>query len=168
MADAIGRHVRRGQAIFADDTPVKVLSPGSGSTRTARLWAYVRDERPWSGADPPAAWYRFSPDRKGMRPRDHLGDYAGWMHADGYTGFNELYRGGHVDEVACMAHVRRKFVDEQKSNASVIAEEAVLRIAALYVIEKEIRGKPPEVRAAIELNWDVPCIKGAAAIITPG
>jgi len=149
VADAIGRHVRRGQAIFADDTPVKVLSPGSGSTRTARLWAYVRDERPWSGADPPAAWYRFSPDRKGMRPRDHLGDYAGWMHADGYTGFNELYRGGHVDEVACMAHVRRKFVDEQKSNASVIAEEAVLRIAALYVIEKEIRGKPPEVRAAV-------------------
>jgi len=90
LAEAIGDHVQRGQALFADDTPVKLLAPGSGKTRTARLWAYVRDERPWAGEAHPAAWYRFSPDRKGVRPREHLAAYEGFMHADGYAGFNDL------------------------------------------------------------------------------
>ncbi|MFT7572351.1 MAG: transposase [Paracoccaceae bacterium] len=92
LADAIGRHVRRGQEIFADDTPVKMQAPGTGKTRTARLWAYARDERPWAGTAPPAAWYRFSIDRKAIRPGDYLGEFEGWMHADGYAGFEELYR----------------------------------------------------------------------------
>ena len=113
LADAIGRHVLRGDAIFADDTPVKVLTPGAGKTKTARLWAYARDERPWAGDAPPAAWYQFSTDRKAERPRDHLQNFEGWMHADGYAGFEELYRSGKVHEVACMAHIRRKFVDVQ-------------------------------------------------------
>ncbi len=104
LADAGARHVLKGQAIFADDTPVKLLTPGSGKTRTARLWAYVRDERPWAGEAHPAAWYQFSPDRKGVRPNTHLANYTGWMHADGYAGFNDLYRTGRVSEVACMAH----------------------------------------------------------------
>ena len=92
LADAIQRHVLSGQAIFADDTPLSVLAPGTGKTKTARLWAYVRDERPWAGPSPPAAFYRFSRDRKGEQPTGHLKDYSGWMHADGYSGFNELYR----------------------------------------------------------------------------
>lgn len=146
LADAIGRPVLKGQAIFADDTPVKLLCPGVGKTRTARLWAYSRDERPWAGPAPPAAWYRFSPDRKGTRPAQHLGGYQGWMHADGYAGFEELYRGGTVREVACMAHIRRKFVDVHKAQGSAIAEEAIKRIAALYAVEKEARGKPPDQR----------------------
>jgi len=82
LADAIGRHVLAGQAIFADDTPVKMLAPGTGKTATARLWAYGRDERPWGSAAPPASWYQFSPDRKGQHPKDHLARYQGWMHAD--------------------------------------------------------------------------------------
>ena len=146
LADAIKRHVLKGQAIFADDTPVKMLAPGSGKTRTARLWAYVRDERPWTEEAHPAAWYQFSPDRKGVRPREHLADYEGFMHADGYSGFNDLYRTGDVTEVACMAHVRRKFVDIHKAQGSAIAEEAIKRIAQLYGVEKEVRGQPPEVR----------------------
>jgi len=149
LADAIQRHVLSGQAIFADDTPVKLLSPGAGKTKTARLWAYVRDERPWASEAPPAAFYRFSRDRKGEQPTEHLKDYTGWMHADGYPGFNELYRSGRVREVACMAHIRRKFVDVFKSQGSVIAEEAIKRIAALYGIEKEVRGQSQEYRAAI-------------------
>ncbi len=72
LADAIGRHVLAGQAIFADDTPVKMLAPGTGKTATARLWAYGRDERPWGGDAPPASWYRFSPDRNGKRPASLL------------------------------------------------------------------------------------------------
>jgi len=149
LADAIRRHVFSGQAIFADDTPVKLLTPGSGKTKTARLWAYVRDERPWASEAPPAAFYRFSRDRKGEQPTEHLKDYTGWMHADGYSGFNELFRSGRIREVACMAHVRRKFVDVFKSQGSVIAEEAIKRIAALYGIEKEGRGKPSEERATL-------------------
>ena len=149
LADAIGRHVLNGQAIFADDTPVKLLNPGAGKTKTARLWAYVRDERPWVGEAAQAAWYQFSPDRKGVRPRQHLANYQGWMHADGYAGFEDLYRSGRIHEVACMAHVRRKFVDVHKSQGSAIAEEAIKRIAVLYGIEKDARGQPPDERAKI-------------------
>jgi transposase len=149
LAGAIGRHVLKAEAIFADDTPVKLQAPGSGRTKTARLWTYVRDERPWAGATPPAAWYRFSTDRKAERPREHLKGFRGWMHADGYAGFEELYRSGRVREVACMAHVRRKFVDVQQSQGSAIAGEAINRIAALYAVEKEVRGKPPDERARI-------------------
>ena len=115
LADAIGQHVLCAQAIFAGDTPVKMLAPGNGKTKTARLWAYARDERPWLGDAPPAAWYQSSTDRKADRPPYQLRDYKGWMHADGYAGFEELYRSGRVTEVACMAHIRRKFVDVHKS-----------------------------------------------------
>jgi hypothetical protein len=72
-----------GQAIYADDTPVEMPAPGAGKTATARLRAYGRDERPWGGSVPPASWHRFSPDRKGQHPKDHLAKYQGWMHADG-------------------------------------------------------------------------------------
>ena len=146
LADAIKKHVHMGQALFADDTPVKMLAPGSGKTRTARLWAYVRDERPWAGVAPPATWYQFSLDRKGVRPREHLAAYDGFMHADGYAGFNDLYRTGAITEVACMAHVRRKFVDIHKSQGSVIAEEAIKGIAKLYSVEKDVRGQSPDMR----------------------
>ncbi len=149
LADAIGRHVLTGQAIFADDTPVKMLAPGNGKTKTARFWAYGRDERPWGSDAPPASWYQFSPDRKGMHPKDHLKAYKGWMHADGYAGFESLYRSGDIHEVACMAHIRRKFADVHKTQGSAIAEEAIKRIAQLYGVEKTARGSPPDARRAI-------------------
>jgi transposase len=149
LAEAIGRYVLAGQAIFADDTPVRMQAPGTGKTKTARFWAYVRDERPWSGDGHPAALYRFTIDRKGSRPDGHLKDFTGWMHADGYAGFEGLYRTGRINEVACMAHVRRKFVDVHKAQGSAIAEEAIQRIAGLYAIEAKARGAPPDERAAL-------------------
>ena len=149
LAEAIGRHVRAGEAIFADDTPVSMLAPGTGKTQTARLWTYGRDERPWGSTTPPAAWYRFSGDRKGQHPKDHLAGFCGWMHADGYAGFEELYRAGTIREVACLAHVRRKFVDVHRSQGSAIADEAIRRIAQLYAVEAEARGSPPDRRVAI-------------------
>jgi transposase len=149
LADAIGRHVIAGQAIFANDTPVAVQAPGTGKTRTGRIWTYVRDERPWDGEGQPAAWYQYTPDRKGKWPAEHLASFEGWMHADGYAGFNELYRQGQVAEVACMAHVRRKFFDIHAAQGSVIAAEVLQRIAQLYQVEDEGRGKPPEQRKAI-------------------
>jgi len=103
----------------------------------------------WGGSAAPAAWYRFSGDRKGQHPKDHLARFRGWMHADGYAGFEDLYRSGSIREVACMAHVRRKFVDIHRSQGSPIAEEAIARIAQLYAVEKEARGSPPDVRVAL-------------------
>ena len=105
---------------------------------------------------PPAAWYRFSGDRKGQHPRDHLARFRGWMHADGYAGFEDLYRSGAIREVACMAHVRRKFVDIHRSQGSPIAEEAIGRIARLYAVEKEARGSPPDRRAEVRQAYVAP------------
>ena len=117
-------------------TPVDMLSPGAGKTKTTRLWAYVPDERPWAGPSPPAVFYPFSRDRKGEQPTGYLQSYSGWMHADGYTGFNELYRSGRVREVDCMAHIQRKFVDVFKSQESGITEEAIKHIASLCAVEQ--------------------------------
>lgn len=149
LAEAIAAHVRVGDAIHADDTPVDVLSPGRGETVTGRLWTYVRDERPWGGAAPPAAFYRFSMDRKGVRPAEHLAGYRGSVHADGYAGFGELFQDDGIQEVACLAHVRRKFFDLARDGHSTTAAEAGARIAQLYAIEDEARGQPPDRRAAI-------------------
>ena len=147
LADVIGRHVRSGQAIFADDTPIKMQA--KKKCATARIWTYVRDERPWDSQAPPAAWYKFSTDRQGKHPTDHLSQYKGWIHADGYAGFNDLFAKEAVHEMACMAHVRRKFVDIFQSQQSQFAEEAIKRIALLYKLEKAARGKPPEERVAL-------------------
>jgi len=105
LANLIGRWVRQGAAIFADDTPVKMQAPGNKKTKTARVWTYVRDERPWAGQSPPCAWYRFTIDRKGEHPENHLSGYKGWVHADGYSGFNGVFGDGKASEMACMAHV---------------------------------------------------------------
>ena len=133
-----------------------MLAPGSGKTRTARLWAYVRDERPWAGEAHPAAWYQFPSDRKGVRPCEHLADYEGSMHADGYPDFNDRYWKGNVSEVACMVHIQRKFVDIHKAQGSAIAEEAIKRIAQLYGVEKDVRGQSPDVRVAARQSRSKP------------
>ena len=80
---------------------------------------------------PLASWYRFSSDRKGRHPKDHLSKYTGWMHADGYAGFEDVNRTGEKREVACMTHVRRTFLDLHKAQGSAIADEAIRRIAVL-------------------------------------
>lgn len=86
LVAALGRYVVQASKVHADDTPVKVLAPGNGKTRTGRLWVYVRDDRPAASGDAPAAWYRYSPDRKGEHPRAHLGRFAGILQADAYGG----------------------------------------------------------------------------------
>ena len=150
LASHIGKLVRAGPALFADDTPVKMQA--KGKAQTARLWSYVRDERPWCGQAPPCVWYQFSVDRKGEHPSSHLKGYKGVVHADGFTGFtgfNGLFGADRASEQACMVHVRRKFVDIYESEGSAIAEEAIKRIAELYAVEKEARYKPAEERVAL-------------------
>ena len=91
LVEAIRQHVCAGPVLHADDTTVPVLAPGQGRTRIGRLWAAVRDERTWAGAAPPAAFYRYSPDRKGEHAEALLGQCRGFLHADGYGGFKSLY-----------------------------------------------------------------------------
>jgi len=146
LATRIEHHVLAADAIHTDDTPIPVLDPGRGKTKTGRLWTHVRDERGHGSTSPPAAFYKYSPDRKGMRPREYLKNYKGFLHADGYTGYEQLYSSSRITEVACMAHVRRKFFDIHKATNSPVAGEAVVRIAALYEVEKRARGKPPDER----------------------
>jgi hypothetical protein len=150
LIGAIGRHVLAAEKLHADDTPVPVLSPGRGSTKTGRLWTYVRDDRPAGSDAPPAVWFRYSPDRKGERPCQHLARFRGFLQADGYSGFNGLYdrRQDPLMEVACWAHVRRKFYDLTLGHPAPLAHDALTRIAVLYAIEAELRGQLPNARAA--------------------
>ena len=157
LVERIGRHVMAGSVIHADDTPVPVLAPGNGKTKEGRFWVYLRDERPHAGAAPPAVLYRYTPDRKGERCRSHLAAFQGHLHADGYPGFARLYeekdgKPASVTEVACWAHVRRKFFDEQKSHGSPIAGEALAKIGELFDIERAIAGKPPAQRQAARME----------------
>lgn len=147
LVGVLERYVLAAKKLHADDTPVPVLAPGTGRTRTGRLWAYVRDDRPAAGPDPPAVVYRYSPDRKAERPQSHLTAFTGTLQADGYSGFGALYGTGRVTEAACWAHARRKFYDVYLSDRSPTAAEALHRIGRLYAIERMIRGQAPKVRA---------------------
>jgi transposase len=130
--------------IFADDTPVPVLDPGRGRTKTGRLWSYARDDRPWQGPLPPAVAYVYSENRQGVHPQSHLAEFTGVLQVDGYAGFNRV---GSVELAFCWAHVRRKFFDFHHATGSPIAAEALRRIAELYQIEARIRGRSPDDRA---------------------
>ena len=149
LVDCLGRYVLAPGKVHADDTPVPVLDPGRGHTKTGRVWTYVRDDRPAGSRDPPAVWYRYSPDRKAEHPRLHLRAFEGILQADAYAGFAALYESGRIVEASCWAHARRKFYDLYVANASPIAAQAIRRIGALYTIEREIRGKKPSERAAL-------------------
>src|SRR5579862_1763440 len=149
LVGSLGRYVRAAEKLHADDTPVPVLDPGRGKTKTGRLWTYVRDDRPAAGADPPAVWYRYSPDRKGEHPQTHLRGFRGILQADAYSGFAPLYAAGEILEASCWAHARRKFYDLYVADRSPIATEAIQRIGALYAIERTIRARLPAERVLV-------------------
>jgi transposase len=148
VVESLGRYVVASPKLHADDTPVPVLDPGRGKTKTGRLWTYVRDDRPSGSTQAPAVWFRYSPDRRGERPREHLKKFTGFLQADAYAGFNAMYEGERVKEVACWAHARRGFYDLHQANGSPVAAEALARIGRLYEIERETRGRPPDERRA--------------------
>ncbi|MGZ5227483.1 MAG: IS66 family transposase, partial [Burkholderiales bacterium] len=148
LIEALARYVMAAQKLHADDTPVPVLDPGRGKTRTGRLWTYVRDERPCGSEQAPAVLFRYAPDRRGERPREHLAPFSGVLQADAYAGFGHLY-GERIQEAACWAHARRGFYELHQASQSPLAAEALERISALYAIESEIRGRPPDERARI-------------------
>ena len=134
LSEALVRYVLEASKLHGDDTPVPVLAPGNGKTRTGRLWTYVRDDRPAGDSSAAAVWFAYSPDRQGEHPRRHLKEFCGTLQADGYAGFQRLYEGGQIQEAACGAHVRRKFFDLHQAQAPPIASEALSRIGQLYGI----------------------------------
>ncbi|WP_160012620.1 IS66 family transposase [Rhizobium sp. 18055] len=155
---AIRAHIAALDRIHTDDTPVDVLDPGRGKTKTGRVWVYVFDGSGYQAATPGAIAYYYSPDRKGMHPADHLANFSGVMHADGYGGYKKLY-GNQIVEAACMAHVRRKFHDVIKLKPSPIADEALSRIGALYDIEDRIRGMPSDQRRTLRQQHARPILE---------
>jgi transposase len=164
LVDALAAEVLAGDTLHVDDTPVPVLAPGTGKTKTGRLWIYVRDERPFAGSRPPAALFFYSPDRKGEHPQAHLKDFRGVIHADGYAGFNQLFIGGRIVEAGCWAHVRRKFFDVHAATGSPIAKEALDRIGQLYAVEKMINGSPSERRRQQRQLQSKPIAEALAAL----
>lgn len=158
LVEAIRQHVLAGTKLHADDTPVPVLAPGNGKTKTGRLWTYVRDDRPAGDSTPPAVWFAYSPDRKGIHPQNHLAQFKGVLQADAYAGFNALYENGDIHEAACWAHARRKFHDLHAARPSPLTTEALRRIAELYLIEAEIRGKPPDQRKSVRQTASRPLL----------
>jgi len=154
----LAAHVFASGKLFADDTPIPVLDPGRGRTRTGRLWTYVRDDRPWAGPDPPAAIYFYSPDRKAERPAAHLSSFRGVLQVDGYAGFETLV-GAKIVLAACWAHARRKFYDVHQETESPVAAEALRQIAEVYAIETAVRGRSAEKRQRVRVDRSRPLVE---------
>src|SRR5580693_1345862 len=172
LAERIARHVRAGAALHADDTPVPVLDPGRGRTKTGRLWTAVRDESPYGSTAPPAAFYLYSPDRKAERAHALLKGCRGHLHADAYAGFAGLYEAdpltgapAPLTEVACWAHARRKIYDIHVETKSPAAAQALEMIARLFAIEADIKGKPPAERLAARRAKATPILSELRAFL---
>ena len=159
LYDELNHYVLMPGKVHADDTPVNVLEPGQGKTRTGRLWVYVRDDRNAGSTMPAAVWFSYSPDRKGIHPQRHLAGYSGILQADAYAGYNPIYENGRVTEAACMAHARRKIHDVRVRHPTAVTTEALNRIGALYAIESEIRGSPAEERLVVRKSRTVPLMQ---------
>lgn len=158
LHEKLTKNILASDYLFADDTPVPVLDPGRGRTKTGRLWVYAREQRGWAGPEPPAAVYMFAPDRKAERPAVHLASYNGVLHVDGYAGFETLTKAGNIELAACWAHTRRKFYDVVQATGSPIAEEALRRIGELYAIEADVRSQSPPHRLAARRNRSRPLV----------
>lgn len=156
--DRLLAHIRSSGKIFADETTAPVLDPGRGRTKTGQLWAYARDDRPWGGADPPAVAYVYAPDRKAERPQMHLAGFNGVLQVDGYAGYRALAEKSDVRLAFCWAHVRRRFYELAAAGPAPIAGEALQRIAALYEIEKGIRGREANERRDVRQEKTRPLI----------
>lgn len=166
-------HVLGAQRLHGDDTTVPLLA--RGGTKTARLWTYVRDDRPFAGGAPPAALFHFSRDRQMIHPNAHLNEWQGVLQADAYGGYNDLYQAdrkpGSAGSALCWAHARRKFFEladiavkirkgKPAHDISPIALEAVTRIDALFDIEREINGLSAEARLAARRRLARPLVDG--------
>ena len=167
VIDRIEASVLGSDILHADDTPIRVLAPerrakgiGKGVMQ-GRIWGYVCDQRPWAGTAPPGVVYRYAANWKAEHVLAHLGSASGILQADAYKGYAKLYEPvadgePRFREAACFAHWRRDFHDIWTSQKSEIAHEALERIGQLYDIEREIAGKPADIRRAVRQELSRP------------
>ena len=165
LRDHLLGNLKRSPKLFADETTAPVLDPGRGRTKTGQLWAYARDDRPWGGADPPAVAYVYAPDRRAERPIEHLAGFTGTLQVDGYGGYAALARRGDVALAFCWSHVRRRFYELAKAGASPVAADVLARIARLYAIEQEVRGRTPDERRAARDEHSRPVIDELRSVL---
>ncbi|MGH7106120.1 MAG: IS66 family transposase [Acetobacteraceae bacterium] len=169
LVGALAKHVLSAANLNADDTPFRVLAPGTGKTKRGHLWTYVRDGTGWGSRDPPAVWYQYSPSWHGKYPQKHLARFTGKLQVDGYAGFEPLFlpsspgAPARVEEISCMAHARRHFFDLYAALKSPIAQEALERIGVLYQIEDHTRGCSAEDRRAARQKYAVPQLNALQA-----
>ena len=160
LVDEIEKHVLAAERLHIDDTTVPVMA--KNACTTGRLWTYVRDDAPFGGSAAPAALFYYSPDRGGTHPEKHLATYSGIVQADAYSGYNGLYiegrKPGLITEASCWAHGRRKFYELADLQRAPVAIEAVRRIDALFAIEREINGQPPDQRRAVRQERSKPLV----------
>ena len=170
--ELIETHVLAAARLHGDDTTVPLLA--RGGTKTARLWTYVRDDRPWGGSAPPAALFKFSRDRQMIHPNKHLAGWQGALQSDAYSGYNDLYLAdrspGPARSALCWSHARRKFFEladiagnvrnnKPAHDISPVALEAVKRIDAIFDIEREINGTGADTRHAVRQERSRPLVE---------
>jgi transposase len=156
LADYILERIKEGERVFADETTLPTLAPGSGKTTKAWLWAYARDDRPYGGTSPPMVVYRFEDSRGADCVARHLAGFSGILQVDGYSAYTNLAKeraksGSNetVQLAGCWAHLRRKFYDLHINGVSQAATASVTAMSKLWEVEDEVRGKDAESRAAL-------------------
>jgi transposase len=162
LAEAVGRYVLKADKVHGDDTPIRALGGKGEKAHTARLWVYVRDDRPSGDKAPPAVWFQYSADRKGEHPARHLKNYSGILQADAYSGYNAIYKEGRILEAGCWSHARRKLWDihvKQKRLPGTLAHEGLVRIGELFKVEAEVNGRSALRRRRMRQARTVPVLK---------
>jgi transposase len=144
--------------LFCDETPMPVLDPGRGKVKKCQMWAHAVDDRSWQGPAPPAVAYIFAESRGKKEIIAQLASFKGVLQVDGYAAYKALDKGktGTIELAFCLAHARRKFVSVLKATNSPFAKEVIERIAAIYAIEKTIRGIKAEQRGAVRQSETKP------------
>ena len=161
LADALGRYVLKAGKVHGDDTPIRALGGKGKTARTARLWVYVRDDRPSADKAPPAVWFQYSPDRQGEHPQRHLKNFSGVLQAGAFAGYDKLYKDGRILEAGCWSHARRKFWDihvRQKRQPGTLAHQALVRIGELFRIEAQVNGRSALRRRRMRQTRSVPVL----------
>lgn len=153
-ADYILERVKEGERVFADETTLPTLAPGSGKTTKAWLWAYARDDRPYGGTSPPMVAYRFEDSRGAECVARHLSGFSGILQVDGYSAYSNLAKaraktGSNetIQLAGCWAHLRRKFYDLHISGVSQTATDTIVAMTELWKVEDAVRGKDAGTRA---------------------
>ncbi len=160
VVDRLTEHLKSSGKLFMDETTAPVLDPGRGRTKTGYFWALARDERPWGGEDPPGVAFTYAPGRSGQYADAILSGFTGILQVDGYAGYNRLLKRADQGIVLayCWAHARRKLHEVAQNATAPIAEEGLRQIAALYQVEKDIRGLSANARLQARQDRSAPLI----------